>query len=570
MKLVVPLVAAVLASAALATAQYSRRKKQREAAAYVALMRGLAQPQRYRDAPIVIVVDVGSSSIRASCFALVPHPSSTSSTTSNARASNGNSGVEWVLINGSLQQLHSDCIDANGETDILQVAAKVETVVDGALQFLRTTQLTHKIVGVGFSTFVMNILGIDEKYTGRRPSTAAHARELRDMLIARGALSEFHDRTGTVIHPAYAPAEFARLHSEEPATIARIYKWQSISGYLIGKWTHAAQKNEGCVPMSFSEASWTGLFDFRHWQWDRALLDLVHMDVSKMPPLADSSTPFSGLKPEFGRRWPELQSVPFFLGIGDGAAANIGSKCIDNSRIAVTIGTSAAIRIVLDSSAMQGTKVPKGLWCYRIGRDHVLLGGALNDGGSVYQFFRRTLRLTDQDLNDNLKKVRPNQHGLAILPFLSGERALGWLEDATCAITGINKWTTPVEVLHAALESVALRISLVFSLLATYADPNAVVIASGTALTASEVWRQILADSMGKDLVLERDAVETTSRGIAVFVGSSLGLHSLQQGAILPPKDQLLRSRPNVAAHAAYLEARHEQEFLYRKLYADQ
>uniref|UniRef100_K3W9T1 Carbohydrate kinase FGGY N-terminal domain-containing protein n=1 Tax=Globisporangium ultimum (strain ATCC 200006 / CBS 805.95 / DAOM BR144) TaxID=431595 RepID=K3W9T1_GLOUD len=577
MKLVVPLVAAALASAALAAAQYSRRKKQQEAAAYVALMRGLAQPRRYRDAPIVIVVDVGSSSIRASCFALVPQPSSASATTVNA--SRSNSGVEWVLINGSLQQLHSDCIDANGEADILQVAAKVETVVDGALQFLRATQLTNKIVGVGFSTFAMNILGIDDKgspvspvytYAGRRPSTAAHARELRDVLIVRGALSEFHDRTGTVIHPAYAPAEFSRLHAEEPATVARVYKWQSISGYLIGRWTHAAQKNKGCVPMSFSEASWTGLFDFRHWQWDRALLDLVHMDVSKMPPLADSSTPFSGLKAEFSRRWPELQSVPFFLGIADGAAANIGSKCIDNSRIAVTIGTSAAIRIVLDSSAMQGTKVPKGLWCYRIGRDHVLLGGALNDGGSVYQFFRRILRLTDQDLNENLKKVRPNQHGLAILPFLSGERAPGWLENATCAITGINKWTTPVEVLHAALESVALRISLVFSLLAVYADPNAVIIASGTALTASNVWRQMLADSMGKDLVLEKDAVETTSRGIAIFVGSFLGLHSLQQGAMLPPKDQLLRSRPDVTAHAAYLETRHEQEFLYRKLYADQ
>lgn len=65
-------------------------------------------------------------------------------------------------------------------------------------------------------------------------------------------------------------------------------------------------------------------------------------------------------------------------------------------RIAVTIGTSAAIRIVVDSSAMRGAKVPKGLWCYRIGRDHVLLGGALNDGGSVYQFFKRTLRISDE------------------------------------------------------------------------------------------------------------------------------------------------------------------------------
>lgn len=158
MKLVVPLVTAVLASVALVCAQYSRRKK--EDAAYAALITGLAQPQQYRDAPIVIVVDVGSSSIRASCFALLHHKPSGSSRSSSSIHSDG---VEWVLITGSLQQLHSDCIDANGEADIHQIAAKVETVLDGALRFLRVTQLSSKVVGVGFSTFAMNILGIDEK-----------------------------------------------------------------------------------------------------------------------------------------------------------------------------------------------------------------------------------------------------------------------------------------------------------------------------------------------------------------------------------------------------------------------
>lgn len=84
----------------------------------------------------------------------------------------------------------------------------------------------------------------------------------------------------------------------------------------------------------------------------------------------------------------------------------------------------------------------------------------------------------------------------------------------------------------------------------------------------------MLADAMGKELILETDAKETTSRGIAVFLGSYLGLHSLQDAAEFPSKDnqsnQLAVSTPDVAAHAAYLEARHEQEFLYRKLYVDE
>ncbi|TYZ54286.1 hypothetical protein PybrP1_009359, partial [[Pythium] brassicae (nom. inval.)] len=464
MKLVVPttITALALAAATGAALLLARRRQQHQQRQR--FLSGRAPSPQYRNAPLVLVVDVGSSSVRASCYAMV-------------RDGDGDKRAAmpvWVLLEGSLQQLPLAAIDERGEADIAQLAASVESLVDDVLAFLRAAGLTSRLVGVGFSTFAMNLLGVNAAgvpvtpvytYAGRRPSTAAHARQLRELLTARGSLTEFHDRTGTVIHPAYAPAEFLRLHAEERELVQRVHKWQSISGFLVGKWTRAAEKNSGCVPMSFSEASWTGLFDFRHWQWDRALLELVHMDVAKMPPLADSSTPFVGLSPAFARRWPELRSVPFFLGIGDGAAANVGSKCIDSSRVAVTIGTSAAIRVVVEASAMRSTKVPKGLWCYRIGRDHLLLGGALNDGGSVYEFFRKTLRISDEDLSTKLQRVRANAHGLNVLPFLSGERAPGWVEDATCTISGITKWTTPVEVLYAALESVALRISLVFSLL---------------------------------------------------------------------------------------------------------
>jgi gluconokinase len=71
------------------------------------------------------------------------------------------------------------------------------------------------------------------------------------------------------------------------------------------------------------------------------------------------------------------------------------------------------------------------------------------------------------DLDDRLARAGPAQHGLTLLPFFSGERAPGWRDEATCAITGINKWTTPVDFLQAGMESVALRIAQVYSLLGT-------------------------------------------------------------------------------------------------------
>jgi gluconokinase len=117
--------------------------------------------------------------------------------------------------------------------------------------------------------------------------------------------------------------------------------------------------------------------------------------------------------------WPELTKVPFYFGLGDGAAANIGSKCTNVSRIAVTIGTSAAARIGINHSPVRlNTKslaqevaldesdslepiadlcdknssintlldnLSSGLWCYRIDRSRLLIGGALTDGGSVFE-----------------------------------------------------------------------------------------------------------------------------------------------------------------------------------------
>ncbi|KAG3009804.1 hypothetical protein JG687_00001472 [Phytophthora cactorum] len=553
MKLFLPLLAASSAACAWLYRSHQQRLQHEE------YLCGLAQPQQYRGLPVVIVVDVGSSSIRASCFALV-------------------SEAQWVLIDGSLQQQHVSSIDVHGEADGTKIAASVEKILDQTMDFLRATDLTQGLVGVGFSTFAMNVLGVDTKgdvvttvytYAGRRKATAEWAKELQERLEARGELDEAHNRTGTVIHPAYAPATFLRLHKEEPELVERVAKWQSISGYLIGKWTTAAQQ-DGCLPMSFSEASWMGLLDFRRSQWDTRLLELIGMDSNKMPPVADSSVPFSGLNSTFARRWPELKNVPFFLGVSDGAAANIGSKCIDASRIAVTIGTSAALRVVLSEDAMKNAKVPKGLWCYRIGKNHVLLGGALSDGGSVYKFFRESLRLSDEDLTSQLEKIDPTKHGLTVLPFLSGERAPGWLENATCTISGINKWTTPIEFLRAGMESIALRIGVLFSLLAFSADLDAMVVVSGTALTSSRVWRQMIADCLGKKLILEASAIETTSRGLAVLIGTYLGLHTLKESGSFPAGTTHLEySQPDATAHAAYLEARHEQESLYRKLYSD-
>ena len=143
--------------------------------------------------------------------------------------------------------------------------------------------------------------------------------------------------------------------------IKKVNKWQTLTSLAIARWTGATH-----LPICYSEASWTGMLDFRRLCWSSELLSILPIDPSTLPALADYNEgpgPADGaattgnLAASYAERWPELQGARFFYGLGDGACANIGSGCRDASHVAVTIGTSAATRIVIDGSPQAALNV---------------------------------------------------------------------------------------------------------------------------------------------------------------------------------------------------------------------
>ncbi|OQS00638.1 hypothetical protein ACHHYP_20124 [Achlya hypogyna] len=504
------------------------------------LMRRAAQLEEYEKAKeaTIVVVDIGSSSVRASAYVFVRG--------------------EWVAVEGSLRQQPMRALQPNGTANMSLIQAAVECVLDGTTAWL-SKQKAYTVVQVGFSSFAMSLVGVNSAGSPITPvytyagQGADEARELSDVLAKGGLDAEIYDRTGAPLHPAYAAPQLLRRHRSEHVPV---HKWQSVVGVLLRAWTTAT----GPLPMSYSEASWTGLLDFRSGTWNQKLLELSLTDPATMPPVQDPSTPVGHLNASYARRWPLLGDATFFLAFGDGAVANVGAKCTDPSRVCLTIGTSAAMRVLLPLSKLQ--KVPRGLWCYRVDATHVLLGGALTDGGSLYAWAQQTLTLPP-DAVRQLTAMPPASHGLTMLPFLHGERAPGWHPKAACTISGITSATTPVHLLRATFEAVALRLAAIYSLLALVAAQDATIVASGTALTSSALWRQMIADAIGRKVELETDAVETTSRGVAILLGAYTGKGSVA----LPLSTARVTAQPSLPAHAAYLAAREAQEALYQNLY---
>jgi gluconokinase len=157
--------------------------------------------------------------------------------------------------------------------------------------------------------------------------------------------------------------------------------------------------------------------------WDATLLAALIIEPEQLSPLADFNESLSGLNRRFAERWPALQEVPWFLAVGDGAAANVGTGCVTSRRVALTVGTTAALRIVTTD---RFETIPPGLWCYRVDRRRSLPGGALTEGGSVFAWLTDTLNLgAVSAFEATLAGMEPDAHGLIFFPSWQVSEAQG-------------------------------------------------------------------------------------------------------------------------------------------------
>ena len=85
--------------------------------------------------------------------------------------------------------------------------------------------------------------------------------------------------------------------------------------------------------------------------WDEQVLNIAGIHRAQLSPLRSVSKGLVGLKGEFATRWQALANVPWYPALGDGAVANVGSGCVDATRVAVTVGTSGAMRVVLPAQS---------------------------------------------------------------------------------------------------------------------------------------------------------------------------------------------------------------------------
>ncbi|TCB97142.1 carbohydrate kinase [Micromonospora zingiberis] len=333
----------------------------------------------------------------------------------------------------------------------------------------------------------------------------------------------FHQRTGTWWHRCYWSVRLPWLRAHSGSPVAR----------FTGLVEYALSQLLDDAPMSMSQASGTGLLDLRTLDWDAEACALAGIEGDELPELAPAD--WRGrLRPAYARRWPTLARVRWAAPLGDGAASNVGSGCVDQTRAAVTVGTSSAVRLLQRMPAYAPlAPLPAQLWRYRVDHDHVVTGAAYSSGGNLFAWADRELRLpAGPALEAALRRLPPDGGRPANIGF-GGDRPPGDRRAGSGELRGLSFGTTAVQLLAGLMYGVCEQVvGDLAALESTVSSPVEVVLGGG-AMAASPWWRGAFATVLAPRPVRFGRHPEIGATGAALVacgrIGDAVALADISQ-----------------------------------------
>ena len=482
-------------------------------------------------APIILAIDIGSSSIRSILY-----------------------DAQGRQVIGSECQLeHALTTNSEGaaEADPAVLIAHVTAAVDQTVAFAQSRQADFGAVAI--SSFWHSLMGIDANNV---PTTAVFtwADKRAGSEVAR-LTGEFPvekavGATGCRIHSSYWPAKLRWLNKERSEVVRRTKMWLSFADYLTLSLT-------GTAITSISMASGTGLLAIDDLVWYAPIVAAAGITEKQLPPIIDRDQRLPDLQPDFQARWPALAKLPWYPAIGDGAAANVGAGCVGADRIALTVGTSGAMRTIVPTSDRLPGTPPGQLWVYRLDREHSVIGGALSNGGNVTSWLADRFSDGDfQKISAEAAKIAPDDHGMTVLPFLAGERSPSWDDEASGVFAGLKLATTPAEIYRATLEATAYRFAAIYDDLRAVVKRDHEIHANGAAVLNSPLWLQIMSDVLEHSVDALDAEAEASARGAAICALETIGaIPSLRPAT----SEVIHRYVPDTSTYTAYERGRTRQ-----------
>lgn len=455
-------------------------------------------------------------------------------------------------------------IPGQSEQDAEMIFAEVLQLLQRSLTWLKNHSVEgYALSAVCFSSAMHSIMVVDaagkpltNAFTWADTRSNEYAMQLRQLPLGK----QLYSVTGTPVHPMSPLCKLMWLKQELPDVFNAAAKFISIKEYIFFKLF-----NKYLIDHSIASA--TGLFHIHQRQWESKALQLAGITASQLSEPVPVTHAETQLKEEYKRLLGIDESVPFIIGASDGCLANIGSGALHTGEAALTIGTSGAVRVVVETPFPDPQQ---RLFNYILTDDLYVTGGAVSNGGAALKWFAENfLQQTFSNANnlDLLLQLAheapPGADGLIFLPYLSGERAPSWDAAARGAFIGLQMSHRKEHLVRAVLEGIAYAL---YQVLLAVEETNGdihTVYASGV-FVKSEPWLQLMSDVLNKKIIVSGTA-DASAVGAAL-----LGLHATGAFSFWSDVKQLIPQGksfiPDAAKHSIYRKYFEIYTDLYPKL----
>ncbi|QDZ70678.1 gluconokinase [Pediococcus pentosaceus] len=403
-----------------------------------------------------------------------------------------------------------------------------EAVINGLTEVMRKGNVKNgELKGVSFSSAMHSLILMDKDnhpltrvITWADNRSSKYAEELKD----NGLGQQLYAHTGVPTHPMSPLVKLIWLKNEQPEIFKKATHFIGIKDYVLFRLY-------GKYVQDYSLANATGLFNIFTMDWDEQALEITGVTRDQLPELVSPEYQLTGLAKSYAEVTGIPEDTPFIMGASDGTLSNLGVNAIEPGVLAVTIGTSGAVRVVVDKPVVD----PRGrLFTYYLDDGKWVVGGPVNNGGIVFRWVRDQLfspeKITAEQmqvnsyeiLTDIASKIPAGADGLLFHPYLGGERAPIWDANARGSFFGLTRQHTRAHMVRAALEGIVYNLYMVMLMIEGVAGKPKSIQATG-GFARSALWRQMLADIFEQDVNIP-ESFESSALGAVVIGMKSLGI----------------------------------------------
>jgi xylulokinase/glycerol kinase len=337
-------------------------------------------------------------------------------------------------------------------------------------------------------------------------------------LLQRIGLQEVYRRTGLRVDPYFSAPKMMWLREERPELYAAAEKFIGVQDYVIHLLT-------GAYVTDWSQACRTMLMNISSFSWDKDMLDIGGISVSKLPELRPPGSTAGYLDSAVANASGLVAGIPVIVCGGDQQCAALALNIFSPGYAEANTGTGSFV--IAHSEAPQFDAECRTLCSAAAVAGKWIVEAGIFNTGSVHRWFKEQFYPQGEDayaaMNREAAESPVGANGVFMLSHFEGSAAPYWNPLAKGIFFNLSMGTKRSDFARAILEGIALEIAHNLSLIENLVKNISMVSVAG-GLVAFDLFNQIQADAFNKTVICY-DNSEASSLGALMSAMVELGIH---------------------------------------------